>query len=182
MSDATTWWRIELNDNGKIVAASKVELSEANSKTIVYVQAFHEVDARTMARRVYNEYTRQAVARRRERLIAEGKCGWCGEQADREPGLRCSTCIARDKKYEQRRRDKQAGRPVEKLDRRVALAERRGIQEASWAQRAVAVAEPSLRLQILQEVQNAWLDNRTVGAFSAWLNGEVEKLAGKRVA
>ncbi len=181
--DASTWWRVELNDSGKILAATRVESTEANSRTIMYVQAFHEIDARTLARRVYNEYTRQAVQRRRERLWAEGKCGWCGETADREPRKRCSACVDRDRAYQKRGRDKEAGRPVERLDRRDALAKRRGLQDERLAKTAVASAADSIRLAVLEEVQAAWLQNRTLGAFSAWLNGEVEKLARrKRVA
>jgi hypothetical protein len=183
MTDAATWWRIELNVNGKILTTRRVESSEINSKTVVYVQAFHEIDARTEARKAYNAYMRAAMMRRRKRLIAEGKCGWCGEHNDRDPEKRCTVCVGRELNYNKRRRDKAAGRTVPKLDRSTVLAERRERLDKSLVENAVAGAATSHRLQVLQEVQQAWLENRTVGAFSMWLNGEIAKLSNaKRVA
>lgn len=182
MTDATTWWRIELNAKGSLVSVRRVESSEANSSTIVYVRAANEVEAKASARQAYNDVMRDVMRRRRERLFAEGKCGWCGEKNDRDREKRCSACVERDSGYSQRKRDKEAGRPVPKLNRSVALAARREQREAKVVESAVASAEASIRLQVFQEVQDAWLRNRTVGAFSAWLNGEIAKLSGKKVA
>lgn len=176
------WWRVELNASGKIVAVRQVEVAESNSKTVVYVRAWHEIDARTVGRQAYNEYMRGAQQRRRERLIAEGKCPWCGNATDRAAGKRCSVCATRDSNYSQRARDKAAGHSVPKLDKRVAIAERRQREDAQVATRAVTSAAAAIRLEVLEEVRQAWLNNRTVGAFSAWLNGEIEKASGRKVA
>lgn len=176
------WWRVECNADGKIVSVRKVEAAEDGTKTIHYVQAWHEIDARTLGRQAYNAYMRGAQQRRRERLINEGKCAWCGEHSDREPGKRCSVCAARDAGYGQRARDKAAGRPVAKLDRRTVLSERREQKERAVAERAVRSAADNIRLEVLEEVRAAWMNNRTVGAFSTWLNSELQKLTGKEVA
>jgi len=176
------WWRVELNANGKITSVRQVEAAETNSKTILYVQAWHEIDARTEGRKAMNAYMREAQGRRRERLIAEGKCPWCGGPTDREAGKRCSDCAERDLGYSERRRDKAAGRPVPKLDKRVAIAARRERENADVARRAVADSSALARLAVLEEVRQAWLSNRTVGAFSAWLNSEIEKASRRKVA
>lgn len=179
---AIHWWRVELNSSRKITAVRRVEAAESNSKTVLYVQAWHEIDARAEGRKAMNAYMREVQSRRRERLIAEGKCPWCGDVTDRDAGKRCSACALRDAAYSERQRDRAAGRPVPKLDKRVAIAARRERENAEVARRAVASSSRQSRLEILEEVRQAWMNNRTVGAFSVWLNSEIEKASGQRVA
>lgn len=178
----TIWWRIELGSGGAVASVTAVETAEKSTSTVFYVQAETEDSARYAGRAAFNAYMRDAAAKRRARLKATGKCPWCGRSSDRGDGKRCSLCVERDAKYGKRARDKANGLPVPKLDRMDALNERREREKRDVAAEAVLSASAQIRLDVFREVQNAWLDNRTVGAFSAWLNGEVEKLAGKRVA
>lgn len=183
MSDKPTiWWRIELGSGGAVASVTAVETAEKSTSTVFYVQAETEDSARYAGRAAFNAYMRDFATKRRARLKASGKCPWCGLDSDRGAGKRCTLCVERDARYRQRERDKTAGLPVPKLNRMAAITERRDRENREVAEKAVLSASAQIRLDTLREVQNAWLDNRTVGAFSAWLNGEIEKLAGKRVA
>jgi hypothetical protein len=159
------WYRIELDSAGKV--ASCREVAEAGTDSRVYF--FRAQSAKQAASQALNAHAAKLLAARRARYGAEGLCR-CGGKRDR-PGFKsCARCDSRDRVHEERKRARDRGEVVPPLDRRTVLLERK-TDEAS-----------QLRLAVLREVQDAWIQNRTVGAFSAWLVREVEKLAGKRVA
>jgi hypothetical protein len=159
------WWRVEVDGAGKVVSCRAVDAAGAEGSAY-YFEAFSPEQATKQAQKSHDAKLLQA---RRERYDAEGVCR-CGGKRDR-PGFKtCSRCSARHKLHEDRKAAKLRGETVAKPDRRTVLLERKR-SEAD-----------DLRLDVLREVQQAWLNNPTVGAFSRWLNGEVEKLAGKRVA
>jgi hypothetical protein len=159
------WYRIELDEHGKV--ASCREVAAAGDDARVYF--FRARSAEQAASQALNAHAAKLLAARRARYQAAGLCR-CGRARDRSGFKTCAACDARDQVHEQRKRARDRGEDVPPLDRRTVLQQRK-IDDAA-----------QLRLEVLQEVQNAWIQNRTVGAFSAWLSREVEKLAGKRVA
>lgn len=169
------WFRLEVDLSGKVISCVDVERAEQGSSSCVYVQAADEAAAHRIG---LNAYMREVMRRRRARLKAEGNCGWCGRKSDREPGKRCTRCVARDAEYGKRKNAKAAGKPVAPLDRRVAIAAREAEKRAD----VVKAAAPSLRLDVLLEVQAAWLDLPTNGAFTVWLAKQIEAAGGKRRA
>ncbi len=169
------WFRLELDSSGKVLSCTAVERAEQNGSSWLYIQAS---DAKTASRLGMNAYMRDLMRKRRARLDAEGKCRWCGRKGDRGPGKRCTICLPRESHYQQRKRDKAAGKPVPELDRKVAIAARKAEERAA----VIASAGPSLRLSVLLEVQQAWQDAPTNGAFTAWLARAVEAAGGKRRA
>lgn len=172
MSDqpSSAWWRVELNSTGKILSVRQVEAVEANTKTVVYVQATHEIDARTLGRQAYNTYQRNLLNERRSRMKQEGRCR-CGARLTEGDGfLTCARCRGLSRVYESRANDKKAGKPVAPLDRRETHAARRRSEEEE------------LRLEILGEVRDQWRNHPTVGGFTRWLEGEIAKLTGIRKA
>jgi len=149
------WWLLRLDSTGKVLSCTPVDHAERNGDSWVYIQA---ADAKAAQRAAMNAYMRDVMRKRRARLIAEGKCAWCGRA--------------------NRKNAKAAGKPVPQLDRKVAIAARRDEER----QQAVASAVPSVRLQVLQEVMQAWQDEPTNGAFTRWLTNEIEAAGGKRRA
>ncbi len=169
------WFRLEIDSVGKVLSCVAVERAEQRSSCWVYVQATDEAAAHRIG---LNAYMRVVMRKRRERLKAEGKCCWCGRKNDREPGKRCTLCLGKDSEYGKRKNARVAGKPVAPLDRRVAIAERKREEQSQ----VVAAVAPSLRLAVLEEVQDAWCNTSTNGQFTAWLVKEIERAGGKRRA
>lgn len=159
------WFRVEMNEAGQV--ASCREVDAAGTEARVYY--FRARSAKQAAQQALSAHAAALLAARRRRYAAEGRCQ-CGGKRDRPGLITCQRCSDRQKLHKQREQAKARGEEVAPIDRRTVLLERKD-NEAS-----------TIRLAVFEEVQAAWLSNRTVGAFSAWLNGEVEKLAGKRVA
>jgi hypothetical protein len=169
------WFRLEVDAAGKVLSCVAVERAEHNGRSWVYVQA---TDERAAHRIGLNAYMRDVMRKRRERLKAEGGCGWCGRKNDREPGKRCSICLAKESGYKQIQRDRAAGKPVASPDRKASVAAR----EVEKRTAAVAAAAPSLRLSVLLEVQSAWQDCTTNKSFTSWLEQQISKAGGVRRA
>ena len=174
MADRKSWWRIEVNASGKVVDCRVVEHADADGSHVFYVRASNQKEA---GREAWNAYCRAVMRARRVKLKAENKCR-CGRPNDREPGKRCTICLEADKTYGKRARERAAGKKVEPLNRQDALQRRRAEEQ----QRAVEQTKPSVRLQVLLEVQEAWQNASNNAAFTRWLNAEIEKLTGRRVA
>lgn len=168
------WFRLELDHGGNVISCVGVERAEANGRSWLYVQARDEKEA---GHKAWNAYCRDRQRVRNATLAAEGKC-ICGRKNDRPGKSRCSVCHARRELHEERRRAKARGEEVAVLDKRVTLAARRVDEQRA----VVASAAPSLRLAVLQEVLQAWQDEPTNGAFTAWLVREVEAAGGQRRA
>lgn len=169
------WWRIEVNEDGKVLSCVAVEHVEKNGKLFFYVQAHDQKEAGRIA---WNRFCRDIQRVRRVKLAREGKCPWCGRATDRESGKRCSRCLDSDKVYKKRQTAKEAGKVVPPLDRSIAVAARK----AEEREATVAAAKPSLRLDVLLEVQQAWQDASTNGLFTRWLNQQIAAARGRKVA
>lgn len=168
------WFRIELDDAGQVLSCQAVEAAEQGGRRYVYVQA---VDPAHAARLALNNYQRDLMRRRVRRLRDEGKCQ-CGRKNDRAPKSRCTVCHDRRASDDERRRARANGEQIPRPDRRIADA----LRKASETAEAVAVVAPSLRLDVLIEVQSAWQDAATNGVFTRWLNEQIAAARGRRVA
>ncbi len=163
--NSLAWYRIELDSTGKV--ASCREVAAAGDEARVYF--LRARSAKQAAAQALNAHAAKLLAARRARYTSEGLCK-CGRKRDRPGFITCSACTERHAIHEQRKQARARGEEVQPLDRRVVLQQRK-LDDAA-----------RIRVEVLQEVQDAWFKNSTVGAFSAWLSREVEKLAGKRVA
>lgn len=174
MSQELRWFKITLDATGKVVSCLEVPGASATGASVVYVQA---ATAKAAERAALNSYMREVMRRRRAELDKAGKCRWCGRFADRGT-KRCSVCLERDSLYSKRHQAKIHGKAVEPLDRRVATAERKAAEQ----QVVVKAAAPSLRLDLLIEVQRAWIDNPRVAGFTQWLERQIAAARGRKVA
>jgi len=161
------WYRVEVSDSGKTVTIKKVERRENDTSDVFFVLA---IDEKQAGRKAFNEYMRVAQARRRAKLIAEGKCPWCSRKNDRGSGKRCSICLRSNLGYEARRRARVKGEDIPRPDRAVAVEKRKSADREA------------IRADVLIEVQRAWTNARTHGQFSQWLADQVEAASGKKVA
>jgi hypothetical protein len=163
---AKSWFRVVVDGSGKAVDCKPVGSEGTAELGVFFVLAESAKEAARLAR---NDHDRRLLAARRARYDAEGVCR-CGAKRDR-PGFKtCARCSELHKKHEQRVALRRQGIEVPKPDRRLVLQERKQTE-----------AEAA-RLEVLEEVRKAWINNRTVGAFSAWLNGEIEKASRGRAA
>jgi hypothetical protein len=173
-SPALRWWLLQLDAEGKVLSCTSVEQSAANGERWFYVQARDEKAAQRTA---LNAYMRELQRRRRVELDKAGKCRWCGRKADRGT-KRCSICVAKDAVYTQRHNARVRGESVPPLDRRAALAARKTEETTA----VVKAAAPSLRLDVLLEVQEAWQSAATNGVFTRWLTDQIAAARGRKVA
>jgi hypothetical protein len=160
-----SWFRVLLDASGKAVECKAVS-AEGTDGGVFYILA---ASAAAAAREANNRHCAQLLAARRERYVAEGRCR-CGRDRDDKALQSCAHCRSHVARSKERIEARKRGENVPKPDRRTVLLERKQTDAET------------LRLAVLQEVQDAWQRNRTVGAFSAWLNSEVAKLTGKKVA
>lgn len=151
------WWRIEVDGKGKVVSCRKVEKAEKAHASVFYVQAETREQA---GRAAWNAYCRAEVRKRRERYRAEGRCMWCGRPNDRDPGKRCSICLAKSKRHNARRHARARGEDVEPPDRVAALADRR--QQDRLA----------IRVEVLREVREL-LDELSGDDLKRWLDVQI---------
>lgn len=161
---ARSWFRLTVAADGRVVDCRPVGDEGTAELGVFYVLAESAQDA---AKQALNAQAARLLQARRERYDAEGRCR-CGGKRDRPEFKTCARCATRRDLHFERKAAKLRGETVEKPDRRTVLQERKR-SEAD-----------DLRLEVLREVQQAWFNNRTVGAFSKWLNGEVEKLEGQK--
>jgi hypothetical protein len=163
---AKSWFRVVVDDKGKAIDCKPVGGEGTTELGVFFVLA---ESAKEAAQQAINAQARRLLAARRARYDAEGACR-CGGKRDR-PGFKtCSRCSDLHKKYEVRRAARQAGNVVPAPDRRAVLQERK----ASEAE--------LLRIEVLEEVRRAWRDHNTVGGFTRWLETEIQKVAGRKVA
>lgn len=161
-----TWYRVVVDEHGKAVDCRSVGV-EGTAQLGVYFELAESAErAKKQASR---SHCAQLLAARRARYHAEGRCK-CGRKRDRLPLLACSGCAARHAVHEERKAARDRGEEVPKLDRRVVLQERKQ-SEAD-----------AIRLQVLEEARDAWRRHSTVGSYTRWLEGEIQKLAGRKVA
>jgi hypothetical protein len=177
MADArpTLWWRIEISAKGAVLSCKEVEREGRDEGAhVLYVPAR---DQREAGRAAWNLYCRRVMHVRRAKLKAENRCR-CGRANDREPGKRCSICLEEDKKYKKRQRAREAGKPIEPLNRQVALNKRREQER----QEVAGTASKSTRLEVLIEVREAWQSATSNGAFTRWLRQAIADAGGREVA
>jgi len=141
------WWRIEVDATGVVISYEKVE--QAKDKEAAGVVAF-------------NEYCRHRLRVRRAMLEAEGKCR-CGAEREQDRFKRCNRCRERAQLHRARHLAKKRGENIAPLDRRSTLRER------SESERA------DLRIEVLVEVERAWLDSKSSGDFTIWLSRQIIK-------
>lgn len=175
-------WRVEIDKDGVIVSCAQAGPTEEFGFGVYYVTAFTEVEAREAARK---KRARDAVAERRSKLRAEGKCP-CGEYNDRSPLVYCSVCAERNQKDKKNSTKRARGEDVPPANKAAAFAARRESQlQAARAETATRVARQvsgQTRLEVLDEVRRAFIAAHTVAQFAEWLNCQIEAVGGKRVA
>lgn len=145
-----SWWRIQVDASGKVVDCREVEQAEVDGADVFFVQARDRAEA---GRKAWNAYCRVTGQRRRARLIAEGKCAWCGRINDREQRKRCTICLDADAKRERDSRARARGEDVPPPNRAASIAARAEEQR----QQIRAEAATATRVSVLLEVHEAWL-------------------------
>jgi hypothetical protein len=161
-----SWFRVVVDGKGKAIDCRPVGSEGTTELGVFFVLAD---SAEAAAKQAINAQAARLLAARRARYDAEGVCR-CGSKRDR-PGFKtCKRCSDLHKKHEQRVALRRAGHDVPKPDRRTVLQERKQTE-----------AEAS-RLDVLEEVRAAWRNHNTVGGFTRWLEAEIAKLAGRKVA
>lgn len=161
-----SWFRVTVDAQGKAIDCRPVGSEGTAELGVFYILA---ETAKEAARLAGNEQARKLLAARRARYDAEGVCR-CGSKRDR-PGFKtCSRCSELHKKHEQRVALRRQGVDVPKPDRRAVLQERKQTE-----------AEAA-RLEVLEEVRAQWRMHPTVGGFTRWLENEIAKVAGRKVA
>jgi hypothetical protein len=169
------WFRVELTDDGKVVSCRVADSGDKGARLVHYVQA---VDAAAAAKAALNARAAELLAARRAAYKAQGLCA-CGRKRNRPGSERCSACYERHLVHEARQKRKRKGEKLEPLDRRAVLQQRKEAERRE----AIASATPTAqRLSLLLEVQKAWQDSPTNGAFTSWLMREIERAGGKRRA
>jgi hypothetical protein len=174
MAPELSWWRLTVDEAGKVLACVAVERESKNGQHCFYVKAR---DAKEAARLLSNEISRRLLAARRAKYKAQGLCE-CGRRRDNPNFVHCGACLERARLHNERQRARQRGEDVEPLDRRVVLQERKQQDRAQ----AVEAAKPSLRLNVLLEVQEAWEGSGTNQSFTRWLREQIDAARGKKVA
>lgn len=147
------WWRIETDNDGKVVSCEEVETGGIGAGFVFFVRCPTRYEAR---QRAWNAYCKIRQRARHERLTAEGKCPHCGRPNDRRAS-RCSICLEEHNVRSRRKRAIARGEVVAIPSRAEAVASR-----ASDERRA-------LRLAVLTEVQENFQRSGTVGQFVRWL-------------
>jgi hypothetical protein len=156
VADARRWFRVELSPSGKLVDCRPVDHADRDAGFVFYTRANGHEDA---IKTVCRLHQRMMQAKRRSALIAAGRCPWCGQAADRGPGLRCVACKKKNRDEGQRRRDRDAAVSV-------------GREPPPKVPRANS---SGVRHQILLEVNTAWQAASSNGAFTKWLNDEIRR-------
>ncbi|HKY40688.1 MAG TPA: hypothetical protein VJN18_32355 [Polyangiaceae bacterium] len=168
------WWRLEVDAKGKVVSCTPVEFAEKDGKSWFYVRARNQEGAGRLAMNAYI-LARQRI--RLKRLKAEGKCV-CGRKNDRPGKTNCTICVAKERDYDARRRARERGEEIPRPDRRIADAERRATEDGEFVERAA----PTVRLNTLLEVQQAWQDSNTNANFTRWLLDQIAAAGGVKRA
>jgi hypothetical protein len=166
-----TWFRVVVDGNGKAVDCRSVGESGTAELGVYFVLADSAEQAKKQAGK---SHAAKLLAARRARYHAEGLCK-CGRKRDRPNpagGLWqvCSGCVSRHAVHEERKRKRERGETVPPLDRRVVLQERKQSEAET------------IRLAVLEEARDAWRKHSTVGGYTRWLENEIAKIAGRKVA
>lgn len=167
------WWRVELSTAGTVLSCNAVERPAHGERLIHYLQA---TSAEAAGRAALNARSAELLRQRRTEYRAQGLCR-CGRRRDGENRW-CAICLEKSRVYKANETARKRGEPVLKMDRRTVLQERKATEKAE----AVQAAAPSLRLEVLLEVQQAWADLPTNGAFTSWLTRQIEAAGGRRRA
>jgi hypothetical protein len=171
MKTKRTWFRVVVDGAGKAIHCQAVGDEGSAELGVFYVLA---ESAKAAAQQAINAHAARLLAARRARYDAEGLCK-CGRKRDRPNptgGLFkvCSGCATRHAVHEERKRKRDRGEVVAPLDRRAVLQERKQTEAET------------LRLDVLQECRDAWRKHSTVGGYTRWLENEIAKLTGRKVA
>jgi hypothetical protein len=171
---AIRYWRVTFRDTGTV--ASVTEIAGPGHDGWVVVEA---PDEKVAKRKAYNIYCARKKQVAKVRLHGAGKC-CCGRQQDRKhPSgkwmLTCSTCAERQKVWDANHAKRKAEGTVGQ-----------GIAERNEPARVAANLERQrdrrgeIRLETLVDVRDAWIKAPNIGAFSKWLEREIDALTGAR--
>ncbi len=168
---ALSVFRVEVDQDGKVISIREVERAGTDRGGVFYIRARSEKAAGKAA---FNAYYKLRVRARRAKLRAEGKCD-CGRPRDLPvaPGSKtlralCRACTESNRESHDRKRRRDAGEAVPMPDKGETLRRRREAERAED------------RLEILRQVNRRFLADRA--GFARWLQGEIEKLAGRSAA
>ncbi len=163
-----SWWRCVTDSKGNVVERRIVEVAGTDGGGVFFVRASSEREADEAGRAAFNRYARERLQERRARYRAENRCA-CGRKRD-VPGCNtCSACQAGVKQLRERREIKAAGKPVPRLDVGESLRLRRQAEDAE------------IRRDALRDVLRRFCEMPKAD-FKRWLEGEIRRLSGKRVA
>lgn len=167
------YWRVDFDEAGAVSGVTEIDGPGHAGWTIV------EAPDKERAQRVaIGIYCARKKKLSRERNYAAGNCA-CGRKNDRadqlhpktgKPLLSCSTCSARHQVHLAGHRQRKAeGITDHQRDESARVAATQTRQRDRRGE---------IRLETLIEVQKAWIDTRTVGAFGQWLVREIARLTG----
>jgi len=166
MANPTVWYRLVLDERGKVDSCECVDAAGESSLRVVYVMARTPKEA---ARKAYNRHCALRLRATRKRLDAEGKCR-CGRERDRAGFKRCSWCKDRSRVYHERLEAKARGEAVAPLSVRETRDRRRAEESAGF------------EVSLLVEVEAAADTCRTMGAFRSWLRNRIRCAEDKGIA
>lgn len=161
-----SWYRVELDDDGKVLRLKRCADGGPGTMTVFYVWADDEEAAKRLAER---ERQRMMLKARRKAYKEQGLCR-CGREREEKRFSRCITCRARQATYHQRAYERAQGRPIETPSK-----------SESFVRRHASVRE-SERLTTLLHVKALFLECRTNREFVDRLKGEIEGLTKREAA
>lgn len=159
-------WRVLFGRDGAI--KSVTEIQGQRGRDWIVVEAETEALARKKA---FNAYCALKKRERIKKLAAEGRCK-CGRKRDVEGQLGCSVCIERMHGYRAARKKREADGTAETHVRDETA--RIEVFQARHRERTNEV-----RLQVLLEVRQWWLEAANNGAFTSRLAAEILSASGR---
>lgn len=174
------YWRVTFTPEGAIRQVRQVKVP--NHSRWVIVEARDEEHAK---RKAYNLYCARKKSERTQKLHAVGQCV-CGRKQDRtvqrgrykgQWAKTCSVCAERMTVWRGNYAERQANGTVGQ-----GMAERDEVARISLNLERQRDRKSEMRLEVLVEVRNQWINSPNLGRFSKWLEREIDAITGARAS
>lgn len=158
----TAWYRLELDEKGKVLSCRVVDGPGKPGRRVQYVEAASQKDAERLA---YNRWSHDLLLERRARYKREGLCR-CGSKRDVKGSDYCARCQKLRTESKERSELRKTGVHVPSPDRREVLRERR------------ASEDDAVRLEVFRACLARYqADPRS---FGSWAKARIAELEGAR--
>ena len=176
MGTIARYWHITFDRDGRVCKVTEVK--NPGHERWVVIEAVDEEQAR---KKGYLFYCAKKKRERVRQLHAEGRCA-CGRKRDREVekgkhrgelAKLCAVCFERSKGWRESHQARveagTVGRGMAERDEAARIEKNLGRQRER---------RDELRLEVLVEVRQQWMDHRNVALFGRWLLSEIAALTG----